>query len=291
MRGAEWWGKASPPYSLVWGVPGAAVADPAEQRESWAHPEDSTTCTAPGLAGLPFLTAVPCPSGCCPGFLARKIEGSGAAMQRRAAPSQVLLPAHAWLCAGVTKDAAAHKTSGQLLPCLEQFLPCNPRNPGVGLPMGTHSRADGAEGHQALDVVSIAAAPGVPAWVLAPLQDELLPAEAGVLITNPAAKQNRARAARASCWGHRWRCKEEHWGLISAHQPRCRGGKESSAGHRQSPQKGCHCGCHLMDTRHGTTGTGDGTATAELSREAEAGLGARRRMAHHCTSHLFTGGM
>lgn len=52
----------------------------------------------------------------------------------------------------------------------------------------THSGADGAEGHQALDVVGVAAAPGVPAWVLSPLQDELLSAEAGVLITDPAAK-------------------------------------------------------------------------------------------------------
>jgi len=51
-----------------------------------------------------------------------------------------------------------------------------------------HSRADGAEGHQALDVVGVAAAPGVPARVLSSLQDELLPAEAGVLVTDPAAK-------------------------------------------------------------------------------------------------------
>lgn len=52
----------------------------------------------------------------------------------------------------------------------------------------THSGADGAEGHQALDVVGVAAAPGIPARVLSPLQDELLPAEAGVLVTDPAAK-------------------------------------------------------------------------------------------------------
>lgn len=287
--GLNGWGMASPPYSLVWGVPGAAVADPAERGESWDHPEHSTTSTAPGLAGLPFLTALPCPSGCCLGFPARKTEGSGAATQCRAAHSKVLLPAHAWLCAGVT-GCCSTETLEQLLPCPGQFLPCNAPTLGAGQPLGTHSRADGAEGHEALDVVGIAAAPGVPARVLAPLQDELLPAETGVLITNPAAKQNRARAARASRWGHRWRCKED-WGLISAHQRRCSGGKESRVGHGQNPQKGCHRGCHLMDAHCGSTGTGDGAATAELSREAEAGLGARRRMAHRCTSHLFPGGV
>lgn len=52
----------------------------------------------------------------------------------------------------------------------------------------THSRTDGAEGHEALDVVGVAPAPGIPARVFSSLQDKLLPTEAGVLITNPAAK-------------------------------------------------------------------------------------------------------
>lgn len=53
---------------------------------------------------------------------------------------------------------------------------------------GTHSWTDGAEGHEALNVVGITPAPGVPARVFSSLQDKLLPAEAGMLITNPAAK-------------------------------------------------------------------------------------------------------
>ena len=52
----------------------------------------------------------------------------------------------------------------------------------------THSWTDGAEGHEALNVVGITPAPGIPARVFSSLQDKLLPTEAGVLITNPAAK-------------------------------------------------------------------------------------------------------
>ena len=53
---------------------------------------------------------------------------------------------------------------------------------------GTHSWTDGAEGHEALNVVGVTPAPGIPARVLSSLQDKLLPAEAGMLITNPAAE-------------------------------------------------------------------------------------------------------
>ena len=52
----------------------------------------------------------------------------------------------------------------------------------------THSWTDGAEGHEALDVIGIAPTPGIPARVLSSLQDKLLPTEAGMLVTNPAAK-------------------------------------------------------------------------------------------------------
>lgn len=51
----------------------------------------------------------------------------------------------------------------------------------------TYSTADGAEGHQALGVVGVAPTPGIPPWVFSPFQDKLLPTEAGVLITDPAA--------------------------------------------------------------------------------------------------------
>lgn len=47
-------------------------------------------------------------------------------------------------------------------------------------------------------MVGVAAAPGIPARVLSPLQDELLPAEPGVLVTHPAAETERARASCAS---------------------------------------------------------------------------------------------
>lgn len=57
----------------------------------------------------------------------------------------------------------------------------------------THSRADWPEGHESLDVVGIAAAPGLPARVIAPLQDELLPAEAGVFIACPADQRDTYR--------------------------------------------------------------------------------------------------
>lgn len=97
----------------------------------------------------------------------------------------------------------------------------------------THSRAHGAEGHQALDVVGVAAAPGVPARVLSPLQDELLPAEAGVLVTDPAAKTERglpglpaaARGILLGCWhGGRMWVRGEGWGPASA---RRLGGEEA----------------------------------------------------------------
>lgn len=52
----------------------------------------------------------------------------------------------------------------------------------------THSRTDGAEGHESLNVVGITPAPSIPARVLSSLQDKLLPTEAGMFITNPAAK-------------------------------------------------------------------------------------------------------
>lgn len=55
----------------------------------------------------------------------------------------------------------------------------------------THSGADGAERHHPLDVVGVVAAPGLPAGVVASLQDELLPAEARVLIAHPAAQTDR----------------------------------------------------------------------------------------------------
>lgn len=50
----------------------------------------------------------------------------------------------------------------------------------------SYSRADGAEGHHPLDVVSVAAAPGLPVRVLPPLQHKLLATEAGVLVSDPA---------------------------------------------------------------------------------------------------------
>lgn len=52
----------------------------------------------------------------------------------------------------------------------------------------THSWTDGAEGHETLNVVGITPTPGIPARVFSSLQDKLLPTEAGMLITNPAAK-------------------------------------------------------------------------------------------------------
>jgi len=50
----------------------------------------------------------------------------------------------------------------------------------------THSRTDGAEGHQPLDAIGIASTPGLPAWVISLLQDELLTIEGRVLKTYPA---------------------------------------------------------------------------------------------------------
>lgn len=52
----------------------------------------------------------------------------------------------------------------------------------------THSRTDGAEGHETLNMVGIAPTPGIPSRVFASLQDKLLSTEAGMLVTNPAAK-------------------------------------------------------------------------------------------------------
>lgn len=48
-----------------------------------------------------------------------------------------------------------------------------------------HSRIDGAEGHQPLNAIGIAATPGLPARVISLLQDELLAIEGGVLKTYP----------------------------------------------------------------------------------------------------------
>lgn len=55
----------------------------------------------------------------------------------------------------------------------------------------THSGVDGAEGHHPLNVIGIAATVGLPAGIVSPLQDELLPTEARVLITNPAIDRRR----------------------------------------------------------------------------------------------------
>lgn len=51
----------------------------------------------------------------------------------------------------------------------------------------TYSAADGPEGDHPLDAVGVAAAVGLDAGVVALLQDELLPTEAGVLVAHPAA--------------------------------------------------------------------------------------------------------
>lgn len=50
----------------------------------------------------------------------------------------------------------------------------------------THSREDGPEGHESLDVVGQVSAVGVPVRVLASLQDKLLSLEIMMLITHPA---------------------------------------------------------------------------------------------------------
>lgn len=50
----------------------------------------------------------------------------------------------------------------------------------------THSRTDGAEGHQPLNAIGIASTPGLPARVISLLQDELLAIEGRVLKTYPA---------------------------------------------------------------------------------------------------------
>lgn len=114
---------------------------------------------------------------------------------------------------------------------------------------GTHGRADGAEGHQALDVVGVAAAPGVPARVLSPLQDELLPAEAGVLVTDPAAKTEQGLPGLpASSSGHPaqgWHQEVDvgarrrlRSGLCP--QARVLGRRGNGAGCGQSTRRGCN---------------------------------------------------
>lgn len=73
----------------------------------------------------------------------------------------------------------------------------------------SYSRADRAEGHHPLDVVSIAATPWFPVRVLSPLQHKLLSTETGVLVSDPAV-HNKQMDTKTHKWEvmRRW---SEHW--------------------------------------------------------------------------------
>lgn len=64
----------------------------------------------------------------------------------------------------------------------------------------THSAVDGAEGHEALVVVGQGATVGIPVWVLAPLQDELLALEVMVLESHPSGPMGEGEKSEMVRW-------------------------------------------------------------------------------------------
>lgn len=77
-------------------------------------------------------------------------------------------------------------TPVSLLAVRPQTCVCPPHSPPRPHPGATH-HPDGPEGHE--PVTAVTAGPGVPAWVLALLQDKHLPLEAGLLKGDPAGQE------------------------------------------------------------------------------------------------------
>lgn len=80
----------------------------------------------------------------------------------------------------------------------------------------SYSRADWAEGHHPLNVVSIAATPWFPVRVLSSLQHKLLSTETGVLISDPAV-DNTQMDTKTHKWEviRTWRAHKEHQRWVS----------------------------------------------------------------------------